>query len=292
MVERIAAKTLAMARRRGLLEDEPCDALSRVQAESLQKSLPLAMDDRSKEKLAGFVDGFSLEAGSHVGATNRNGLEHMLRYMLRGPVANTRLHKLADGRVLLELKRVMHDGTREVAFTPRQLLGRLAAIVPPPRVHSTRYWGVFAPSSKTRPKIVSGGPRRRRGRGRGRPTVPEEIDDGGAEDARLAWELGRELDHPLSLEPPPMPERKRYLDWSQLLRRVFAEDVLTCSKCGGRRKVTAFIPSSREACEILEQLGIDATAPPIAPARAPPHQVECFELPPDDPGVDAQYPDS
>ena len=60
----------------------------------------------------------------------------------------------------------------------------------------------------------------------------------------------------------------------QLLARVFAVDVLRCDKCGGRRKLTAFIVASREACDLLEQLGIDATAPPTAPARGPPRQLE------------------
>jgi hypothetical protein len=145
---------------------------------------------------------------------------------------------------------------------------------------------VFAPASKVRPKIVMAG--------RGQtPPVPETFDDGGAEEGRTAWELSAALDDvPLTFGPPPLPERKRYLDWSQLLCRVFAADLLTCEKCGGKRKVTAFIPSSREAREILDKLGYDATAPPIAAARAPPHQ-EAFELElsVDDPGVDEQYSD-
>ena len=56
--------------------------------------------------------------------------------------------------------------------------------------------------------------------------------------------------------------------------------------------MTAFIPDSREVREILKRLGIDATGPPIAPARPPPRQEEAFEMGPDDPGIDAQYPDS
>jgi hypothetical protein len=40
---------------------------------------------------------------------------------------------------------------------------------------------------------------------------------------------------------------------------------------------------------VLGHLGITKQAPPIAKARAPPHQEKAFELPPDDPGVDEQY---
>lgn len=55
-----------------------------------------------------------------------------------------------------------------------------------------------------------------------------------------------------------MPERPRRLDWASLSRRVFQQDVIDCG-CGGRRKVTAFIPSGPLARRILERLGVDAT---------------------------------
>ncbi len=55
-----------------------------------------------------------------------------------------------------------------------------------------------------------------------------------------------------------MPERTRRLDWASLLQRVFRVDILKC-RCGGRRKVTAFIPSGELARQILEKLGVDAT---------------------------------
>ena len=80
----------------------------------------------------------------------------MVRYMLRPKVANARLRKLSDGRV-----EPMHDGTRAIALTPSQLLRRLAAIVPPPRVHALRYFGALAPNAKLRPLITRGGRRRR-----------------------------------------------------------------------------------------------------------------------------------
>ena len=48
--------------------------------------------------------------------------------------------------------------------------------MPPPRWHATRYFGVLAPASKARPKIVSEAEQRET------PEVPELVDDGGAED--------------------------------------------------------------------------------------------------------------
>ena len=144
-------------------------------ADSLQKALPVAME-LPRHKLAGFLGGFSLEAGSHIEASDRQRLEQMVRYMLRPKVANARLRKLSDGRVELTLKRPMHDGTRAIALTPSQLLRRLAAIVPPPRVHALRYFGALAPNAKLRPLITRGGRP---------PTMPDALDDGGAVEAQL-----------------------------------------------------------------------------------------------------------
>jgi hypothetical protein len=86
-----------------------------------------------------------------------------------------------------------------------------------------------------------------------------------------------------------MPERTRRLDWASLLQRVFQADLLQCA-CWGTRKVTAFIPGGKLARQILEKLGVEASAPPIAKAHARPHQ-QHFDLHPEDPGPDPQYPD-
>jgi hypothetical protein len=120
-----------------------------------------------------------------------------LRYILRPPVANSRLRKLDDGRVELTLKRPMHDGTPAFALKPSQLLRRLAAIVPPPRVHALRYFGALAPHPKLRPSIArSGRP----------PRMPDALDDGGAAEAQLSFELADPLRLDLlTLAPPPIP---------------------------------------------------------------------------------------
>jgi hypothetical protein len=39
-------------------------------------------------------------------------------------------------------------------FEPRELMARLAALVPPPRMHLTRYHGVFAPHSRLRAAVT------------------------------------------------------------------------------------------------------------------------------------------
>ncbi len=43
----------------------------------------------------------------------------------------------------------------ELHLTPLELIARLAALVPPPRVHRHRYFGVLAPNSPLRPAVTA-----------------------------------------------------------------------------------------------------------------------------------------
>jgi hypothetical protein len=65
---------------------------------------------------------------------------------------------------------------------------------------------------------------------------------------------------------------RRWLPWANLLRRVFAQDVLACP-CGGRRTVTAFVVDTTLARSVLTALGLAVEPTSFAPARDPP-QVE------------------
>ncbi len=52
--------------------------------------------------------------------------------------------------------------------------------------------------------------------------------------------------------------------WAELLRKVFAIDVLECPRCTSRLEVIAFIADGRVAKRILDHLGIHSQAPPVA----------------------------
>jgi len=46
------------------------------------------------------------------------------------------------------------EGTRALLLPPRDLIIRLIAAIPPPRVHLVRYFGVFSSHSKFRSEII------------------------------------------------------------------------------------------------------------------------------------------
>jgi hypothetical protein len=54
------------------------------------------------------------------------------------------------------LKSIWSDGTYQIVLTPEELLEKLAALVPPPRLNLVRYHGVLAPNAAARAQIVPG----------------------------------------------------------------------------------------------------------------------------------------
>lgn len=133
-------------------------------------------------------------------------------------------------------------------LAPQQFLRRLAVLVPPPRNHLIRYFGVFAPGSASLMllEVVPNDPT---------PSVPvPEASPGQLE-----------------------PVRARRLSWAALLFRVLAIDVLKCPLCGGNRQIIACVTDPPIVEKILDHLHLRTKAPPVAPARAAPQQEFPFE---------------
>ena len=97
--------------------------------------------------------GMSLHADVAVPEHDRRRLERLCRYVARPPLALDRLEAMADGRLAYRLKTPWRDGTTHVVMERRELLERLAPIIPPPRAHQILYRGVFARRSKLRPLV-------------------------------------------------------------------------------------------------------------------------------------------
>jgi hypothetical protein len=69
---------------------------------------------------------------------------------------------------------------------------------------------------------------------------------------------------------PPRTAATYRLPGANLLKKVFAVDVLACPASGGRLQVIAFIAEAPVAKRHLDHLGLDASGPPLSRARAPP----------------------
>ena len=88
-------------------------------------------------------DAWSLHANVGIHRNDRVGLERLLRYCLRPALAPERLSGTEDGQILYGMKRKSSNGTQTIRLTPRELMMRLCALIPPPRSHLLRYFGVF-----------------------------------------------------------------------------------------------------------------------------------------------------
>lgn len=194
-------------------------------------------DERSvgKGTLCGQSRGFNLQAASRVAANDKPGRERLCRYILRPPLANDRLSILDDGKVRLEFKRPWSDGTSSVELPPLALIARLAALVPPPRRHLTRYCGVLSAHARLRSQIV--------------PQTPTEAT---------------------ATEKPEKPARKsKYIPWAELLQRTFGFEIV-CQKCQAPLRLIALVKSQDIAKKILTAMHLPTEVPELHPARPPP----------------------
>jgi len=182
------------------------------------------------------ADGFSLHAGVSAGADERKKVERLCRYLARPAIATGRLSLTSQGQVRYTLKTPYRDGTTHVVFEPLDFIARLAALVPRPRAHLTRYHGVFAPHSRWRAEVTPAG--------RGKATTTD-------------------------LRTPA--ERPRAKTWAQRLKRVFGIEIETCEQCGGKVKVIASIEDPTVIGKILGHLASRELPAGIRPpSRGPP----------------------
>ena len=82
-----------------------------------------------------------LGPNTQVPAPRRDQLERLIRYTARGAVALERLGDDAHGDRIDTCTRPWSDGTTGSTLSPLELLEKLAAVVPVPRVHLVRYAG-------------------------------------------------------------------------------------------------------------------------------------------------------
>ena len=80
---------------------------------------------------------------------------------------------------------------------------------------------------------------------------------------------GTEAAQPATCEANCAHHRPVRLSWARLLKRVFELDLEHCPNCGGELKIIAAILEAPVIEKILTHLGLQARAPPRAPAAGP-----------------------
>ena len=186
-----------------------------------------------KGRLCLSQNGFSIHGARVIRTNDRKGLEQLVSYMARPAISVERLSMTSEGNVRYALKTRWHDGTEAVEFTPIDFLSRLAALVPPPRVHMIKYAGIFAPNHPIRNKVILN-----RGVKKGKPPKCEddEVQEGGRKKVRNS-------------------------SWARLLRRIFQIDVGSCTKCGSEMEIMGAVFDWNQVRRYLDHVGL-ARSPP------------------------------
>jgi Putative transposase len=91
--------------------------------------------------------GFSVNASVRIGAQDRSGLERLLRYCARAPFAGQRVRIEGDQVVYRcpkapagEQKVGVEKRDHGIEMSPLEFIARIAALIPPPRLHRHRYY--------------------------------------------------------------------------------------------------------------------------------------------------------
>jgi hypothetical protein len=199
------------------------------------------------------TSGFSLHAGVFANADEPDKLERLCRYISRPAISEQRLNMTQHGQVRYELKTPYRDGTTHVFFSPVDFIGKLAALIPPPRLNLTRFFGVFAPNSNLRAQVTASQ------RGKNSPKLVNIRD-----------------------EHSDKPYHARSMTWAQRLKRVFNIDINECEKCQQHNvSIIACIADIHVIQKILKYLDKkypttkQATLPPL---RAPPDEEHDFTI--------------
>jgi hypothetical protein len=158
----------------------------------------------------------------------------------------------------------------ELVLTPLELINRIAQLVPPPRTHRHRYYGVLAPNSPLRAAVTA--------MAQAEQVVVPIVHGSGADSACTAAGsaggvpsvagVGAVLQPEPQAKPKPRPP-SHYL-WAALIARIYEVFPLLCPMCGGQMRIIAFITFSADIHKILEHIGVEPEAPRITPARGPP----------------------
>lgn len=185
--------------------------------------------------------GFSVDAAVRIEGNDRAGLERLLRYCARPPFALEHLHQQDAEHLVYHCPKPRSDGFRDLVLTPLELIDRIAALVPRPRTHRHRYYGVLAPNAPLRAMVTALAPA-------AVPPAPTFA----AHD-----------------EEPCHRSAARYL-WAMLLARIYEAFPLACPICHAQMRIIAFINEGATVKKILEHLGESSQPPRIAPARGPP----------------------
>jgi len=148
----------------------------------------------------------------------------------------------------------MAERAAHLVFDPIELLERLAALTPRPRINLVLYYGVLGARAAWRPRL-------------GAPHIPAGARDVAGHDS--------DAEPRAASKPRERPHANRL--WADLMQRSFGVRRVACPRCGGRLRLIALIEGAGVIRRILGHLGLPTEVPTARPARPPPVPFEPFD---------------
>jgi DNA-directed RNA polymerase subunit RPC12/RpoP len=229
------------------------DAIAQVQNEAKRRIVRAFVKRGLLDSIDGEVmllarhgGGFSVDASVCIAADDRAGLERLLRYCARPPFAMERLHRKGQDHLLYHCPKPQSGGKQgDLIMTPCEFIAKIAALVPPPRTHRHRYFGVLAPNSPLRAAVTAMAPM---------PVITPDVPPPSSDQEE---------------QPNTQRSPARYL-WAKLIARIYEVFPLLCLHCGGQMRLISFINDGAEIRKILDHIGVESSPPKISKARGPP----------------------
>lgn len=192
--------------------------------------------------------GFSLNANVKIEGWDKDGLERLIRYCARPPFKseNIRVH---NSLINYRLPKPSHDGRLFMTLAPVEFLEKISHFIPYPRRHRRHYHGVLAPSSQLRKQIAKNAQKRLENAAKAKADVIEKT-------------------------------KKVSQNWAQLISRIYEVDPLTCSSCGKKIKIIAFVTHATQIRRILSGIGWPTMIPEFDPYLEPEPIYESCDLVP------------
>ena len=165
-----------------------------------QKALTLGTlsEPKKQKRFLAQYSGFSLHAGIFCPAQDREKRKRLCRYISRPSLSEERLSVNIQGQVVYKLKTAYQNGTTHIVLDPLDFLSRLASLIPRPRVHLTRFHGVFAPHFKHRSLVTP------------QPSLPDKTNK--------------------TFPTEQKKSKQSSISWAKILKRVFEIDIQNCLK--------------------------------------------------------------
>jgi Putative transposase len=217
---------------------------TRVQRTFVKRGL-IDKDDATKMRAWAHDGGFSVDGSVRIEGADRTGLERLLRYCARPPFALEHLQQRDTEHLVYRNPKPVR-GTVPAArpaalvLTRLELITKIAALVPPPRAHRHRYYGVLAPNAPLRAVVTA--------------LAPAAVAPAPTSAA--------------TREEPRHRAVVRYL-WAMLLARIYEALPLSCPICQSQMWIIAFINDGGTVKKILDHIGESTQPTRIAPAHGP-----------------------